>query len=127
MTWTLFLILLLATTTAPTADDSEAAPVISATDPQETKEESPGEADEAPAQAGQAQATAAKGAKRVSGMSILGNQEAPKSLVIVPWKSSEIGDSVGISTMLDDSRRPVDKEVFLRALSYYEIRKDTTH
>src|SRR5215471_11005723 len=25
------------------------------------------------------------------GMSILGNQEAPKALVIVPWKSSELG------------------------------------
>lgn len=56
------------------------------------------------------------------GMSILGNQEAPKSLVIVPWKSSELGRSPGISTMLDDSKQPVDKEVFLRGLRYYEIR-----
>ena len=55
-------------------------------------------------------------------MSILGNQEAPKALVIVPWKTSELGGSIGISPMLDDSRQPVDKEVFLRALSYYEIR-----
>ena len=60
------------------------------------------------------------------GMSILGNQEAPKSLVIVPWKSSEIGDSLGISTLLDDSRQPIDKEVFMRALSYYELRSETT-
>jgi hypothetical protein len=29
---------------------------------------------------------------------------------------------MGISTMLDNSRLPVDKEVFLRALHYYEIR-----
>ena len=56
------------------------------------------------------------------GMSILGNQETPKSLVIVPWKSSKIGDTAGFSPMLDDSREPVDKEVFMRALSYYEIR-----
>ena len=61
------------------------------------------------------------------GMSILGNQEAPKSLVIVPWKSSEIGKALGISTMLDDSRQPVDKEVFMRMLNYYEIRSGTTH
>ncbi len=61
------------------------------------------------------------------GMSILGNQEAPKALVIVPWKSSELGHSLGISTMLDDSRQPIDKEVFMRALSYYEIRSETTH
>lgn len=65
-------------------------------------------------------------AKALSGMSVLGNQEAPKALVIVPWKSSEIGDSLGVSTMLDDSRQPVDKEVFMRALSYYEIRSNTT-
>jgi len=60
--------------------------------------------------------------KSLSGMSILGNQEAPKALVIVPWKSSEIGQSPGISTVLDDSRQPVDKEVFMRMLSYYEVR-----
>jgi hypothetical protein len=59
------------------------------------------------------------------GMSILGNQEAPKALVIVPWKSSELGTGPGVSTLLDDSRRPVDKEVFLRMLSYYEIRSET--
>jgi hypothetical protein len=59
-------------------------------------------------------------------MSILGNQEAPKALVIVPWKRSEIGTALGVSTMLDDSRLPVDKEVFMRMLSYYEIRSETT-
>jgi len=58
------------------------------------------------------------------GMSILGNQEAPTSLVIVPWKSSEVGRSLGISPMLDDSRQPVDKEVFMRSLQYYEIRSE---
>jgi hypothetical protein len=57
-------------------------------------------------------------------MSILGNQDAPKSLIIVPWKSSELGNSPGISAMLDDSRQPIDKEVFMRALRYYEIRSE---
>jgi hypothetical protein len=58
------------------------------------------------------------------GMSILGNQEAPTSLVIVPWKSSEVGRATGISPMLDDSRQPVDKEVFMRELRFYEIRSE---
>jgi hypothetical protein len=58
------------------------------------------------------------------GMSVLGNQEAPTSLVIVPWKSSEVGRATGISPMLDDSRGPVDKEVFMRELRYYEIRSE---
>ena len=61
------------------------------------------------------------------GMSILGNQEAPKALVIVPWKTSELGNGPNVSTLLDDSRRPVDKEVFMRMLSYYEIRSETAH
>ena len=60
--------------------------------------------------------------KTLSGMSILGNEEAPKSLVIIPWKSSELGDDISLSDTLDDRARPVDKDVFLRELSYYEIR-----
>ena len=67
---------------------------------------------------------AAQGDKTLSGMSILGNQEAPKALVIVPWKSSRIGDSLGLAHGLDDSRGPVDKEVFMRELGYYEIRSN---
>jgi hypothetical protein len=77
------------------------------------------------AEAAEAPEPTKDGEKVISGMSILGNQEAPKSLVIVPWKSSGIGESLGISAMLDDSRQPVDKEVFMRALSYYEIRSET--
>ena len=60
--------------------------------------------------------------KTLSGISILGNQDAPKALVIVPWKSSEIGDPLGLDENLDGSRRPVDKEVFMRELDYYDIR-----
>ncbi|MDH4126225.1 MAG: hypothetical protein OEW64_04925 [Gammaproteobacteria bacterium] len=60
--------------------------------------------------------------KTLSGMSILGNEEAPKSLVIVPWKSSELGDDISLTESLDDRAQPVDKEVFLRELNYYEIR-----
>jgi hypothetical protein len=67
-------------------------------------------------------AQAADGPKTMSGMSILGNEEAPKSLVIVPWKSSEMGDDISLSDSLDDRARPVDREVFLRELSYYDIR-----
>ena len=70
-------------------------------------------------------ATDATGSKKLSGISILGNQEAPKALVIVPWKSSEIGDPLGLDKNLDGSRRPVDKEVFMRELDYYDIRSGT--
>ena len=52
----------------------------------------------------------------------LGNEEAPKALVIIPWKSSRMGDEIGLSDTLDDRAQPVDKEVFLRELRFYEIR-----
>ena len=65
---------------------------------------------------------ASEEAKELSGMSILGNSEAPKSLVIVPWKTSEIGDGIGVANMLDERARPVDKDVFMRELDYYELR-----
>lgn len=65
--------------------------------------------------------TAKDGTKTLSGMSILGNREAPKSLVIVPWKSSEIGKGIDLSALLDDRAVPVDKDVFMRKLKYYEI------
>jgi hypothetical protein len=88
-------------------------------------EEAQGQTEEAQAQTDEdAKLTSVPGGKAL-GMSILGNQEAPKALVIVPWKSSELGRSPGISPMLDDSRQPVDKEVFMRALLYYEIRSET--
>jgi hypothetical protein len=60
--------------------------------------------------------------KTMSGMSILGNEEAPKALVIIPWKSSRMGDEINLSDTLDDRAQPVDKEVFLRELHFYEIR-----
>ena len=63
--------------------------------------------------------------RSMSGMSILGNQEAPKSLVIVPWKSSEIGNGIGVSRALDTRIRAVDKDVFMRELKYYGIRSET--
>lgn len=60
--------------------------------------------------------------KQLSGMSVLGNSEAPKSLVIVPWKTSEIGDGIGVANMLDGRAAPVDRDVFSREIEFYELR-----
>jgi hypothetical protein len=60
--------------------------------------------------------------KTMSGMSILGNEEAPKSLVIIPWKSSRLGDEINLADSLDDRAQPVDKDVFLREIRFHEIR-----
>jgi hypothetical protein len=60
-------------------------------------------------------------AKMVSGMSIVGNDEAPKALYIVPWKSSEIGVETSLHMMLTESALPVDREVFMRQLDFYAV------
>jgi hypothetical protein len=88
--------------------------------PAEPAAEPPASSTEAPAAASAAPTEG--DTKTLAGISILGNQEAPKSLVIVPWKSSEIGSGIGVSRALDPSIRPVDKDVFMRELRYYEIR-----
>ena len=61
-------------------------------------------------------------AKEMSGMSIVGNDEAPKSLYIVPWKSSEIGVETSLNTLLNEGDVPVDKDVFKRQLEFYLTR-----
>ena len=60
-------------------------------------------------------------AKALSGMSIVGNDEAPKALYIVPWKSSEIGKETRLDTMLNEGDVPVDKDVFRRQLEFYKV------
>ena len=93
--------------------EAESEPVAEATEASDVAEE---------ASVAEPQGDGITSSKTLSGMSILGNEEAPKSLVIIPWKSSQLGDDISLSDTLDDRARPVDKEVFLRELSYYEIR-----
>jgi hypothetical protein len=105
MNKSLYLFLILAASSLAIADEAKEASETDA-QPADEVQETPQET----------------GPKQMSGMSILGNEETPKSLVIVPWKSSEIGDDIGFSDTLGDRAQPVDKEVFLRELEYYEIR-----
>lgn len=61
-------------------------------------------------------------AKTLSGISIIGNKDAPKSLYIVPWRSSELGLETDLSSsLLNEGVHPVDKDVFIRELNFYEI------
>ncbi len=135
----LLFVLLLVTCVALAEDKAPAQHPVNAPDAHAKTEAAKGQTEHAQAQTEATQAqpaetepqaddsgklTSVPGSKAL-GMSILGNQEAPKALVIVPWKSSELGHSPGISPMLDDSRQPVDKEVFMRELRYYQIRSGT--
>lgn len=61
-------------------------------------------------------------AKELSGISIIGNKEAPKSLYIVPWKDSQVGVETSLTSgLLDERMQSVDKEVFMRELDYYQF------
>jgi len=62
----------------------------------------------------------APAAKQLSGISIVGNDEAPKSLYILPWKKAEIGAETGLDMMLTERAVPVDREVFMRQLDLFE-------
>jgi hypothetical protein len=66
-----------------------------------------------------------QGDVQMSGMSVLGNDDSPKSLALVPWKASQLGDAPSLSKLLDDSTQPVDKDVFMRELAYYQIKTDS--
>jgi len=59
--------------------------------------------------------------KVISGMSIVGNDETPKSLYIVPWKSSKDGKGVVFTSgILNEDLHPVDKDEFIRKLDLYK-------
>lgn len=66
--------------------------------------------------------TPADEAKEVSGMSIVGNSETPKSLTIIPWKSSQLGrDTDFRSSLLGQDLAPLDKPTFLRGIDFYKL------
>jgi hypothetical protein len=119
---------LLLASAAALADTAVAAKAASH-EPAAKSEHLKAERDEKP-QAPKVDAEGSKDAKpegdvTMSGMSVLGNDEAPKSLVIVPWKSSQLGDAPGLSKLLDDATQPVDKDVFMRELAYYQIKSNS--
>jgi len=60
-------------------------------------------------------------AKTLKGMSVLGNNEAPMSLFIVPWKSSELGADTDLHRTLNERDVPVDRDVFKRELEFYQV------
>jgi hypothetical protein len=66
----------------------------------------------------------AQGAEQLDlqGTTITGNRELPKALHIVPWKSAEAGDLAArpLNSLVDEALAPIDRDVFLRELEYYE-------
>ncbi len=52
---------------------------------------------------------------------VTGNRELPKVLYIVPWKKAELGDlpEQPFNSLLDETLKPVDRDVFRREVAYY--------
>lgn len=73
------------------------------------------------APAAEAAASSDPEARSVKGMAVLGNNEAPMSLFIVPWKTSELGATTTLKRTLDERDVPVDRDVFQRELAFYQV------
>lgn len=58
----------------------------------------------------------------MEGTAIIGNQELPKVLYIVPWKTSELPDlsEPPLQSLIDDALAPVDREEFRREVLYHD-------
>ena len=62
--------------------------------------------------------------KELSGISIRGDKEAPKSLYIVPWHNAELKQSTSLSSNVDvNAMRTVDRESFRQQLKLQELGK----
>ena len=57
----------------------------------------------------------------MSGISIIGNRELPKTLFIVPWKNSEVNVETDLTNTLNEGLQPLDQEVFRLELEYYDF------
>ena len=63
----------------------------------------------------------------MDGTAIIGNQELPKVLYIVPWKKSEVPDMTQppLESLIDEALQPIDREVFQRQVNYYHALHDS--
>lgn len=57
----------------------------------------------------------------LQGTAIIGNQELPKVLYIVPWKDSELPQlsEPPLESLIDEALTPVDREEFRREIRYF--------
>ncbi len=59
----------------------------------------------------------------MQGTAVIGNQELPKILYIVPWKKSGLPDMrrPPISQLIDEVLAPLDREEFRREIYYHRV------
>ena len=63
----------------------------------------------------------------MQGTAVIGNQELPKVLYIVPWKKSELPDlsEPPLESLIDEALSPIDRSVFRRQVDYYQSLNST--
>ena len=59
----------------------------------------------------------------MQGTAIIGNQELPKILYVVPWKKSGLPDMKRppIARLIDEVLAPLDREEFRRQIYYHRV------
>ncbi|MDH5443935.1 MAG: hypothetical protein OEY52_00170 [Gammaproteobacteria bacterium] len=59
----------------------------------------------------------------MQGTAVIGNQELPKVLYIVPWQKSELPDlsDPPLESLIDEALAPIDRNVFRRQVEYYRV------
>ncbi len=60
---------------------------------------------------------------KMQGTAIIGNQELPKILYIVPWKQSDLPDMKrpSIARLINKVLTPLDREEFRRQIYYHQV------
>ena len=66
--------------------------------------------------------------KQLQGINVIGNKEAPKSLFIIPWQTTEHEQNTSLSSnFTDSSMQPLDRRSFQQQLRLLELGKSGWH
>lgn len=59
----------------------------------------------------------------LEGARIFGNRDLPNITYVVPWKDEqlEVMDIQPMGNLFDDALKPIDRDVFIREIEYYEL------
>lgn len=63
--------------------------------------------------------------RQVEGISIIGNRELPKSLIIVPWKGASLSDDPNLpeKSLVDKRFELVSRDQLLREIQFHKLQK----
>ncbi|MGM0564529.1 MAG: hypothetical protein ACQES2_09375 [Pseudomonadota bacterium] len=67
-------------------------------------------------------AAQAQEARQVEGVSIIGNNELPQSIIIVPWKRDEVGSTPNLpkQSLMDERFPRIDRKALVRNVQFYQ-------